>query len=249
MINVPFAIAGFAGWWASFEFQWSRPIDQTTNSIWYWAARPHSDPTNLSAQHLLSLLSTSTTAAAMVAVLIAGYLLARVRRTGYPWLQVCASLLCAYLLFNKVHSPQYTLWLLPFFVLLRIRVGWILAYFAVDAAMGIGFFRWQYLIDSHQPNGILADWPAQAVMIGVWGRAALLLGLAVAFLAARSGAVPWRLGGAAKTERAGPTALTNHEDLTDRNDHTYRAEIGSVNETGRQGDAVGKPVAAPASPP
>ena len=70
----------------------------------------------------------------------------------YPWLPVCAAMLAAYLLFNKVHSPQFVLWLLPFFVLLRIRAGWILAYFVADAAIGIGFFRWQYLINSRLPE-------------------------------------------------------------------------------------------------
>ena len=59
-------------------------------------------------------------------------------------------MVCGYLLFNKVHSPQFVLWLLPFFVLLRIRAGWILAYFVADAAIGIGFFRWQYLISSRR---------------------------------------------------------------------------------------------------
>ena len=40
---------------------------------------------------------------------------------SYPWIGVSAAMLCGFLLLHKVHSPQYTLWLLPFFVLLRCR--------------------------------------------------------------------------------------------------------------------------------
>src|SRR6478752_2324718 len=43
LINLPFLVAGPSGWWASFQFQWSRPIDLTTNTIWFWGARPYSD--------------------------------------------------------------------------------------------------------------------------------------------------------------------------------------------------------------
>jgi uncharacterized membrane protein len=182
IVNAPFALGGFRGWWASFQFQWSRPVDLTTNSIWFWAGRPATDSGNAVAQHLLAIASTAATATGMLAALAAGAMIASRRRCEYPWLQVGAAMLCAYLLLNKVHSPQYTLWLLPFFVLLRIRAGWIIAYYLADLAMGIGFFRWQYLIVTHQPSGIFDSWPAQAVMIGVWGRAALLAGLAIAFL-------------------------------------------------------------------
>jgi len=89
-----------------------------------------------------------------------------------------------------VHSPQFALWLLPFFVLLRIRAGWILAYFLADAAIGIGFFRWQYLIGSGVPSGSYDALSPQLVLIGVWGRAALLIALTVVFLRARVVQVP-----------------------------------------------------------
>ena len=103
----------------------------------------------------------------------------------YPWLPVCAAMSGRYLLFNKVHSPQFVLWLLPFFVLLRIRAGWILAYFVADAAIGIGFFRWQYLINSRLPDTTWDALSPQVVLIGVWGRAALLVALFVVFSRAR----------------------------------------------------------------
>lgn len=182
--NLPFMVVGFAGWWASFQFQWSRPIDLTTNSIWFWAFRPESNSDNAVVQATMAQWATVATFVGLLAAVALGFV--RYRREGvYPWLAVAAAMLCAYLLFNKVHSPQFTLWLLPFFVLLRIPVGWILGYFVVDAAMGIGFFRWMYLLGSGAPAGVYDALSPQLVMIGVWGRAGLLVALFVAFLRAR----------------------------------------------------------------
>ena len=50
-------------------------------------------------------------------------------------------MLCGFLLLHKVHSPQYTLWLVPFFVLLRVPWGWVVAYLVADLAMDVGIFR------------------------------------------------------------------------------------------------------------
>ena len=50
LVNLPFALAGYAGWRASFAFQAERKVDLTTNSIWYWGFRPESDPDNLGFQ-------------------------------------------------------------------------------------------------------------------------------------------------------------------------------------------------------
>jgi hypothetical protein len=203
-INVPFMIAGQAGWWASFQFQWSRPIDLTTNTIWFWGFRPYSDSSNVAVQHDLGLAATATTLAALLLACALGWLRFRETR-AYPWLPVCAAMVCGYLLFNKVHSPQFALWLLPFFVLLQIRAGWILAYFAADAAIGIGFFRWQYLIGSGAPSGAYDALSPQFVLIGVWGRAALLVALFVVFLRSRVVDLP-KLDGPvpADRERAEP---------------------------------------------
>jgi hypothetical protein len=189
--NLPFMLIGWRGWWASFQFQWSRPIDLTTNTIWFWATRPHSDSSNDVVQANLATAATVCTLASLLVACALGFLRYG-RGRMYPWLPVCAAMVCGYLLFNKVHSPQFALWLLPFFVLLRIRAGWILAYFVADAAIGIGFFRWQYLIGSGSGSGVYDAFSPQLVMIGVWGRVALLIGLFIVFLRARVVTVPRR---------------------------------------------------------
>jgi hypothetical protein len=180
LINLPFVVAGPRGWWASFQFQWSRPIDMTTNTLWFWLFRPYSNSANEVVQDRLAMAATIATLAGLLVAVGVGWLRYRTDRV-YPWLPVCGAMLAAYLLANKVHSPQFVLWLLPFFVLLRIRAWWILAYFVADAAIGIGFFRWQYLINSGLPDTTWDSFVPQAVLIGVWGRIALLIALFAVF--------------------------------------------------------------------
>jgi uncharacterized membrane protein len=183
VVNLPFMLFGYAGWRASFTFQEDRSVDITTNSVWFWAFRPYSDPSDKPFQELVDLLSPTLILAAFALAVGLGWL--RYRREGsYPWIGVSAAMLCGFLLFHKVHSPQYTLWLVPMFCLLRIRWGWVLAYFAADAAMGVGIFRYYYAITYGKPYGIYDGFAEQATVIGVWGRAVLLVGLFFAFLAA-----------------------------------------------------------------
>ncbi|WP_260194312.1 glycosyltransferase family 87 protein [Actinophytocola gossypii] len=184
-VNLPFAVAGFEGWRASFTFQMLREADITTNSIWYWGLRPHTDPDDTGMHELIGVLSPTLVLASFVLACGIGWL--RYQKEGtYPWIAVSAAMLCGFLLLHKVHSPQYTLWLVPMFVLLRIRWGWIAAYLVADIAMGIGIFRWFYEIFYGNAGGIFDGFAAQALMIGVWGRAGLLVGLFYVFLVSRS---------------------------------------------------------------
>ena len=184
-VNVPFAVLGWQGWWASFAFQGERKVDITTNSIWFWGFRPTSNPDNESFQSLMDWLSPVAVFTSFAIAVAFGWW--RYRREGvYPWVAVSAAMLVGFLLLHKVHSPQYTLWLVPFFVLLRVPWTLVGMYFVADAAMGIGIFRWFYVTKTGLPSGIYDSWESQAVMVGVWGRALLLVVLFWVFLRARS---------------------------------------------------------------
>ncbi|MFT7835251.1 hypothetical protein Q5530_03755 [Saccharothrix sp. BKS2] len=181
VINLPFAVAGPEGWRASFTFQGLRRVDITTNSVWFWSMRPFMADETM--QSVVSVLSPVTVLLSFALACRLGWRRHLVEGT-YPWVPVSAAMLCGFLLLHKVHSPQYTLWLVPMFVLLRVNWGWVAAYFAADLAMGIGIFRWYYAIESGQPSGIYDGFAAQAVVIGVWGRAVLLAALFLVFLRA-----------------------------------------------------------------
>jgi uncharacterized membrane protein len=184
-VNLPFMLIGFRGWVASYTFQELRAVDITTNSIWFWGFRPYSDPGNIQFQHVVDILSPTLILVSFVVACLLGW--RRYRREGtYPWLAVSAAMLCGFLLFHKVHSPQYTLWLVPMFALVRVRAVWVVLYYLADIAMGIGIFRYYYAITFDRPYGIYDGLAAQATALGVWGRAALLAVLFFAFLVARS---------------------------------------------------------------
>jgi hypothetical protein len=183
LVNLPFAVLGYPGWAASFTFQRWRAVDATTNSIWYWGFRPYSEPSNRTFQEMVSWLSPTLVLLSFALAAALGW--RRYRRTGcYPWVQVSAAMLAGFLLLHKVHSPQYALWLVPFFVLLRVRWGWIAGYFAADLAVGLGVFRWFYAVKFGTGADALTGLSAQAVVVGVWGRAVLLVALFGVFLAA-----------------------------------------------------------------
>jgi uncharacterized membrane protein len=172
-VNVPFLLAGPQGWWAPFAFQKERAADITANSIWFWGFP------DLTTDDLNRLVPLLLVVGALVACGVGWW---RAKGEGsYPFVQVCAALLVLFMVTGKAHSPQYALWLLPFFCLVRLRWGWFAAYMAVDALMYVGIFRWYY--DLHR--GLDFTLAKQALVIGVWGRVALLVLLFVVVLRAQ----------------------------------------------------------------
>jgi len=190
-INAPFALLGYEGWRASFVFQQNREADGTSNSIWYWGLRPllggYQEYENTQEFiDLVAVLSPALVAASLVLALCLGW--RRYLREGvYPWLGTGAAMLCGFLLFHKVHSPQYTLWLLPLLILLRVPWGLVAAYLVADLAIGIGIFRW-FAATAGMTDETL---PLVLVHVGVWGRAILSIVLFFVFLRS-SPRDPWR---------------------------------------------------------
>jgi uncharacterized membrane protein len=184
-VNLPFMVAGFQGWKASFTFQELRQVDITTNSIWFWAFRPESEPADVKFQHLVGVLSPLTILVSFAVACTIGWW--RFRKEGsYPWMAVSAAMLCGFLLLHKVHSPQYTLWLVPMFVLVRVRWTWIVAYGIADIALGVGIFRYLYDFAFLHRSGIYAGFAEQSTVIGIWGQAALLVCLFFVFANSKS---------------------------------------------------------------
>lgn len=186
-VNLPFVVLGFEGWWAAYQFQGQRSVDVSTNSIWYWGLRPAlglvGDP--LLAQALSSILSPLLVLASFGVAVWWGW--RRWAADGtYPWVAVSAAMLCGFLLLHKVHSPQYTLWLLPFLVLFRVPWAVVGAYLVTDVLVGVGIFRYFDVLGTAGSGAAaspVADGLALgAVVVGVAVRSALLVWLYVWFL-------------------------------------------------------------------
>ena len=180
-LNLPFALLNFEGWWATYEFHSNRYPNYDT--VWLLGLTP-SGNVSWSAS-TFNLLTTALIVVSFALALYLGWKRSLVKDEPYPFLQVCGAALVAFLLWNKVHSPQYVLWLLPFFVVLRVHLAWWIAYSLADLAVYVGVFRWFYDFGSGHTLEEMTG--AKTLLIaGIWLRAALLAALFVVFLGARS---------------------------------------------------------------
>jgi uncharacterized membrane protein len=176
-INLPLIVVNPAGWWLTYSFHRDRV--QNYDSIWTWL------PSGFPGLTVRALNLTSFVLMMAFGTLVVFVALRRAVRESapFPMVQTAGAILCVFLLWNKVHSPQYALWLLPFFVLLNVHVLWWVAYEVADLLVYVGVFRYF----SEFGEGIEGVTLAQATMVtGIWLRAALLLALIFVFLRARS---------------------------------------------------------------
>ena len=106
-----------------------------------------------SAQSTLNLMSSGAFALACVG--IAFLALAAPRRPRLP--QLCFLLLAAFLILNKVWSPQYVIWLVPLAVLARPRVWPYVLWQLAEVAYFFGI--WGYFVNMYQPPaGVTGGW-------------------------------------------------------------------------------------------
>ncbi len=144
--NLPFAILGFEGWMASFRFQSYRAISGNTLSIWYWWTLPFHDANGIDGRYLA--LATAITSLAILCGCALAFWLGwrRFRSTGdFPWIGVAGAMAVSYMLLGKVDSPQYGLWLIPFFVVLAIPLWAIVAYTAANLLLYTSWFHPAFL--------------------------------------------------------------------------------------------------------
>jgi uncharacterized membrane protein len=173
-VNLPVAIAAPGGWSTFYRFNASRAADW--GSIWYFFETEHWPV--VGSMPLSTLNAVSLLLFGVACVLIGALALAASRRPRLP--QLCFLVIAAFLLFNKVWSPQYVIWLAPLAVLARPRLG---AY-ALWQVAEIGYFLaiWAYLITivagPHAPGGIGTGLYFTA-LLARFGTVALLSGLVV----------------------------------------------------------------------
>jgi hypothetical protein len=157
-VNLPVFILARSGWATFYVFSKDRGADW--GSFWYMFEYFHLPKIG---DYQLSVLNEMSAAALVVAfAAIALLALAAPRRPRLP--QLCFLLLAAFLMTNKVWSPQYVIWLVPLAVLARPRLWpyllWQLA--EVGYFFGIwGFLLFQSRIDGNSfpgYQGISTGW-------------------------------------------------------------------------------------------
>jgi uncharacterized membrane protein len=137
-VNLPVAVAAPGGWSEFYRFNNSRGADW--GSIWYYFEAEHWPGVGSMTIGALNHVSLLLFAVACAAIGVLA--LAAPRRPRLP--QLFFLTIAAFLLANKVWSPQYVIWLAPLVVLARPR----LAAYALWQAAEIGYFLaiWAYLI-------------------------------------------------------------------------------------------------------
>jgi uncharacterized membrane protein len=125
-VNLPFAAAGPQGWWEFFRFSGARQADW--DSAWYLLC------------HRLSVCLPTGLINVSSIVLLVGlawfvWIAKRRREPDFPRWQLAFPVLVLFLLLGKVYSPQFSLWLLPWLVLVLPRPRLFLAFEAADLAV------------------------------------------------------------------------------------------------------------------
>lgn len=165
-LNLPLWIASPEGWRITWDFHRLRPPNY--DSLFGVGSLYDLGP---GAINLISSI--------LVAVTIVGLCIWSWRRSsgdgGYPFVQASLAILCGFLLWNKVHSPQYVLWLLPFFAMLRLRWWW----YATTMAIAVAAYVSVFMLGTFSLRALQLAVPAV-----VYGRAAFLAVLAVAVMGA-----------------------------------------------------------------
>ena len=138
VVNLPVALAAPAGWERFYKLNATRTADW--GSIWYYFETERWPFLGTLGGRSLNEFSLAVFAAGCV--LIGVLILAAPRRPRLP--QVFFLVLAAFLLANKVWSPQYVIWLVPLVVLARPRL-WSYALWQA-AEVGYFFAIWAYLV-------------------------------------------------------------------------------------------------------
>jgi uncharacterized membrane protein len=138
VVDLPVAIVAPTGWARFYVFNAQRGADW--GSIWYFFEAEHWPV--LGSLQLSTLNLVSVLAFAACCVLIGLLIMAAPRRPRVA--QVGFLIVAAFLMCNKVWSPQYVIWLAPLVVLARPRL-WSWALWQV-AEIGYFFAIWAYLI-------------------------------------------------------------------------------------------------------
>jgi uncharacterized membrane protein len=134
VVNLPIALASFSSWSTFFRFNAGRPADW--DSLWYIGCGHARVATICGQTSRINALSLVLFVTSLTLV----WRWKKRREPSFARWSLAFPMLVLFLLSNKVYSPQYGLWLLPFFALGMVEMPAFLAFEAVDIAVFVSRF-------------------------------------------------------------------------------------------------------------
>ena len=171
-LNLPFALWGTNGWLEF--FQNSKARSASWNSLWNSACKLATGE-GCANTNLINVASLVLFVAWVVVV----WLVKARRDPGFPRWTLGFPILVIFLLSNKVYSPQFSLWLLPWFALALPSLRLFIAFEAADVVVFLTEFGW--LGAQNGVNGGLTEIPSAVFELAVIVRAAILVACVVAW--------------------------------------------------------------------
>jgi uncharacterized membrane protein len=170
VLNLPFIVLAFDRWSEVFRFNAERAVDWAT--LWFAGCRALTGRLDCEPVRLVNGLSLVLFAAGAVLVWRAKV----AREPEAPRWALAFPLLIVFLLTTKVYSPQYSLWLIPWFALVLPDLRLFAAFEAADVAVFVTEFAW---LGRHLDEG---GWPVWPLEVAVLARSLVLVAILVAFV-------------------------------------------------------------------
>jgi uncharacterized membrane protein len=158
VVNLPFMILGTSSWEYFYKFSATR--GQDFGSVWL--------ALSIAGIHVPAADLSSLVTALVVVLTLGVVVLALLVKRRPRLAQVAFLMLAAFVLVNKVYSPQYVVWLIPFAVMARPK--W--RDFLIWQVCEVGYFLaiWWYLVGLDNPTkGLPGGWYAVAIALHLLG--------------------------------------------------------------------------------
>jgi uncharacterized membrane protein len=160
VVDVPFMVLNFQGWVTFYTFSESRGIDYGS----FWLILEQNGLINLSVGQVNTLI---TLLLALCCLGIAWLAFSAPRRPRFA--QLAFLVIAAFVLTNKVYSPQYVLWLTPLAVLARPRWRDFLVWQACEILYFLAIWYNFAYTSSPAQKGLPTDWYHAAIVIHILG--------------------------------------------------------------------------------
>jgi uncharacterized membrane protein len=141
-VNVPFAVAAPGSWWTFFGFNSRRAADW--DSLWFIACE------RLTGQGCVNVQAVNLGFIVFfVGLVVLLWWAKRTRDPGFARWTLGFPIVVVFLLSNKVYSPQYSLWILPWFALALPNLNLLVAFQLADVAVFLSRFSWFARLEGH----------------------------------------------------------------------------------------------------